>query len=148
MLFYIYLDDTITAASKFKLIWKRIHHGIQVGTPSSFFRGKVSHSRSKADTKNTRNCSQFFSRWKEKNKNYQKNPKPEKQTNKNHKHPPPSTILLPQTNKTPPKDPPNPKPEEISCKIMLNKSAGLYETRSHHLVFIFVLVNSAWDFFW
>lgn len=29
ILFYIYLDDTITAASKFKLIWKRtINHGI------------------------------------------------------------------------------------------------------------------------
>lgn len=29
VLFFIYLDDTITGASKFKLIWKRIHHGIQ-----------------------------------------------------------------------------------------------------------------------
>lgn len=63
-------------------------------------------------------------------------PKLQKQTNKKHKHSPSSTIPLPQTNKTPPKDPPNPKPEEISCKVILNKNAGSYETRSHHLVFI------------
>lgn len=87
------------------------------------------HSMSNADTKNTRNFSWFFSKLKEM-------PKLQKQTNKKHKHSPSSTIPLPQANKTPPKDPPNPKPEEISCKVILNKNAGSYETRSHHLVFI------------
>lgn len=44
---------------------------------------------------------------------------------------------LKQTN-PPSKDPPNSKPEEISCKLILNKNAGSYERRSYHLVFIFL----------